>query len=104
MPLNLTSPKTINVNVDTVNITAFAVDLDRAAIHITYSEGYVDTTGTFVAVGEKTFSIYGEDMQNSIARANGYAADMGTVDIYKAIKLALYDDVKAYAGVDGAVV
>jgi len=103
MPLNLDSPKTINAQVDRVEIVAFSVDLERSSMHITYIESYTDAAGQAVPVAEKTLTISGADMAAAIARADAYAAGMNPVSVYGAIKLALYDEIESRTGATGTV-
>lgn len=100
MPLNLTESQAINATVDAVNIDSFAVDLTAQNIVI----GYQELSGSTV-IREQTIVLTGADFAGAITAANTAANAMtaGQVDVYSAIKSALYKYLTIITGVAGTV-
>ena len=105
MALTLDTAEVINTTIDTLEINSFSVDLDRQEIHIGYDKGHI-TEGVFVPdVKDVLLTITGPGFALAIAAADTYANAMaqGEVSVYGALKLALYDEIKAAADLSGTV-
>lgn len=100
MPLNLDSPLPISAQVDALEIDSFAIDLDRSEMVIGYTQ-----LAAGAPVKQAVAIISGLDYMASIQRANAIANAMpaGQVNVYGAIKLALYEHLIAVTGQTGTV-
>ena len=107
MPIKLTAAQTQQITVDSVEITAFAIDLSRREIHVSYKEGTLDSNNVFTPVsGEKLATISGADFLAAIQRgdviANGMPA--GSVSVYGALKGTLYEYLQTLTGLTGTII
>lgn len=100
MPLNLDTPLPVIAQVTALEIDSFAVDLDRSEMVVGYTQ-----LADGVAVKQSVVVIGGLDYTASITRANALANAMpaGQVNVYGAIKLALYEHLIAVTGMTGTV-
>lgn len=100
MPLNLDTPIPVAAQIDALEIDSFAIDLDRSEIVVGYTQ-----LAAGAAVKQAVIVISGLDYGASIARANEIANAMpaGQVNVYGAIKLALYEHLVAATGLTGTV-
>jgi len=108
MPLVLSSPTTINQTIDTIEINAFAVDLDGQAIHISYDEGYMDTSVSPAAFRpinrDKVLTLSGSDFLSAVQAADQKAnAQVRPISVYTALKEALYAELSRVTGITGTV-
>ena len=95
MPLNLTTPTTINGTVSTIKINSFAVDVDKKEMYVAYSE-----MNGLTVLAEKSITIVEPDFTKAISEAGTIA---GT-DIYLPLKTALYNQIQSLTTVSGTVV
>ena len=105
MPLTLDSAETVNQVVDTLEINSFSVDLDRLELHIVYDKGHMED-GSFVPdIKDLLLTIDGPAFFPAIAGSDVYANAMptGSVSVYGALKMALYDEIKAATLLTGSV-
>jgi len=100
MPLNLDTPAAIAATVDAVEVDSFSVDLDRNELIIGYSD-----LAAGVAVRQSVLVLSGLDFAGSINRANELANAMppGQVNVYGAIKVALYEALTTHTDRTGTV-
>ena len=100
MPLNLDTRISINKQVDVLEIDSFTVDLARSEIIVGYAQ-YAKGE----AVNQSVLVIDGLDYAASIGRANELANAMpsGQVNVYGAIKVALYEYMTKATGQAGTV-
>ncbi|MBL4781661.1 MAG: hypothetical protein JKX92_05410 [Porticoccaceae bacterium] len=105
MPLTLDTEEIINKTIDTLEINAFSIDLDRGEIHIGYDKGHMDAEAFIADVPDLLLTVDGPGFAAAIAAADGYANAMpaGSISVYGALKLALYDEISAATGLAGAV-
>ena len=105
MALNLDSAEVVSKNIDTLEINAFAVDLDRGEIHITYDKGHMENGVFVIDIPNLLLTVDGPEFIPAIAGADVYANAMeaGSVSVYGALKLALYDAISADTGLTGTV-
>jgi len=105
MPLNFTESEVVSETLDALEISSFAVDLNRTEIHVGYDKGRIEL-GVFVpVVRDQLVTIDGPGFAAAIGRADAYAEAMppGSVSVYGALKLALYDEIAAQTGTVGSV-
>lgn len=105
MPMTLTTPETIAQAIDTLEINSFAIDLERAEIHISYDKGYV-VAGVFTPViKDQLLTLGAAHFAAAIAAADAAANGMpaGTVSVYGAIKVSLYAKLSELTGLVGTV-
>lgn len=100
MPLNLETPIAVTAQIDALEIDSFAVDLDRNEIIVGYTQLAAGTQ-----IKQTVLVIDGLDFAASIARANEIANAMpaGQVNVYGAIKVALYEHMVVATGMTGTV-
>lgn len=100
MPLNLDNTIPVAEVIDALEIDSFAVDLDRLEMVV----GYTQLAGA-APVKQSVAIISGLDFGAAITRANAIANAMpaGEVDVYSAIKTALYEHLTAVTGMTGTV-
>lgn len=100
MPLNLDTPLPVSAQVTALEIDSFAIDLDRSEMVIGYTQ-----LAAGVPIKQAVVVISGLDYMASITRANAIAnaAPAGEVNVYGAIKLALYEHLIAVTGQTGTV-
>ena len=100
MPLNLDNTIPVAEVIDALEIDSFAVDLDRLEMVV----GYTQLAGA-APVKQSVAIISGLDFGAAITRANELANAMpaGDVDVYAAIKNALYEHLIAVTGMTGTV-
>lgn len=100
MPLNLDNTIPVSAQVDALEIDSFAVDLDRSEMVIGYTQ-----LSSGQAIKQAVHIVSGLDYSAAIARANEIANAMpaGQVNVYGAIKLALYEMLVAATGMTGTV-
>ena len=105
MPLNLDLPKVVNRSITSFEITAFAVDLERGEIHVTYDKGEMIASVFSPVFKNILLTIDGPDFLPAIAGADIYANAMtaGSISVYGALKLALYDEIQEDTGLTGTV-
>lgn len=109
MPLGLDTNQSLNVTVDTLEINSFAVDIDRLEIHVGYDKGHMDnsTPPVFVPdIRDQLITVSGAEFLAAISAADTYANAMtaGSVSVYGALKMALYDEIKKVEGITGTVI
>ena len=100
MPLNLDNTVPLDAVIDALEIDSFAVDLDRSEMVVGYTK-----LASGQPVQQAVHIISGLDFAASIARANEIANAMpaGSINVYGAIKLALYEALIAATGRTGTV-
>lgn len=100
MPLNLDTPLPISAQVTALEIDSFAIDLDRNEMVVGYTQ-----LANGAAVKQAVVIISGLDYMASITRADAIANAMpaGSVSVYGAIKMALYEHLAAVTGMTGTV-
>lgn len=100
MPLNLDNTLPLDAVIDAIEIDSFAVDLDRSEMVVGYTK-----LAAGQPVQQAVHIISGLDFVSSISRANAIANAMpaGGVNVYGAIKLALYEQLTAATGLAGTV-
>jgi len=100
MSLSLQTSQQINETVDEFNIDSFAADIENQQIVIGYQEL---ASGTIVR--ERTLTLSGLDFLGAISAANtnANAQPAGQVDVYAAIKQALYSYITTLTGINGTV-
>lgn len=100
MPLNLDNTVPLDAVIDALEIDSFAVDLDRSEMVVGYTK-----LASGQPVQQSVHIISGLDFAASISRANVIANAMpaGSVNVYGAIKLALYEQLTAATGLTGTV-
>lgn len=100
MPLNLETPIAIAAQVDALEIDSFAVDIDRSEIIVGYTQ-----LASGAPIKQAVMVLDGLDYMASIQRANGLANAMpaGQVNVYEAIKVALYEAMVTATGIAGTV-
>lgn len=100
MPLNLDNTIPVAEVINALEIDSFAADLDRMEIVV----GYTQLAGA-APVKQSVAIISGLDFNVAIVRANELANAMpaGDVDVYAAIKNALYEHLIAVTGMTGTV-
>ena len=100
MPLNLNNTVPLDAVIDALEIDSFAVDLDRSEMVVGYTK-----LASGQPVQQAVHIISGLDFAASISRANAIANAMpaGSVNVYGAIKLALYEQLTAATGLTGTV-
>lgn len=100
MPLNLDNTVPLDAVIDAIEIDSFAVDLDRSEMVVGYTK-----LASGQPVQQSVHIISGLDFAASISRSNAIANAMpaGSVNVYGAIKLALYEALTAATGLTGTV-
>lgn len=100
MPLNLDTAVPLSATIDAIEIDSFAVDLDRSEIIVGYTE-----QAAGARIKSAVHVINGLDFSASITRANEIANAMpaGSINVYGAIKMALYEALIAATGRTGTV-
>lgn len=109
MPLGLDTNEVLNVTIDTLEINSFAVDVDRFEIHVGYDKGHMDTSTPPVFIPDikdQLLTLSGAQFMAAIGSADVYANAMpaGSVSVYGALKLALYDEIQTSEGITGTVI
>lgn len=94
-PLQLDAPDNITAVISAYEINAFAIDLVRQEIVITYNA--LDANGA--PMSEHILIVDGPDFPAAIADASTIAG----ADVYTALKTALYNQVVAITGKSGTV-
>lgn len=103
MPLQFDTAEVISETIDTLEINSFAVDIERAEIHVAYDKGHL-VGGAFVpVVRDLMLTIPESEFAAAIAEADVAAAGMGTVSVFGAIKVALYGRIQTMTGISGTV-
>jgi len=105
MPLNLDSSETVSQVIDTLEINSFSVDLERLELHVVYDKGHM-LDGSFVPdIKDILLTIDGADFFPAIAGSDVYANAMtaGSISVYSALKMALYDEIKKDTLLTGTV-
>lgn len=100
MPLNLDNTIPVAEVIDALEIDSFAVDLDRTEMIIGYTQ-----LSSGQAIKQAVHIVSGLDYSAAIARADQIANAMpaGQINVYGAIKLALYEILVAVTGMTGTV-
>lgn len=93
--MQLDTPDTVSEVVAAYEITAFAIDLERLEIIITYDK--LSDQGTVLS--EHILKVDGPDFPAAITEASTIAG----ADVYTALKTALYNQVSALTGKTGSV-
>lgn len=95
MPLSLDQTEVKTITVSAFHISAFAIDLERSEIIISYNE--LDENGDPLA--DKIALVEGPDYPAAIQEASAIAG----ADVYVALKQALYNQLTAITGKTGTV-
>jgi len=95
MPLNLTTPTAINDTVAKLNITSFAVDIERQEMYVSYKE----LNASDQVIAEKAITIIEPDYTTAITDASTEAG----YNVYTAIKNALYTQIQNQTMLTGTV-
>jgi len=99
MPFKLSQNKQVSRAVAGYRVTSFAIDLERAELHIGYVDLVDNGKGATYDGDEHLVSIREPEFSAAVARATGYA----DADVYGAIKRALYDDLSSITGAAGTI-
>ena len=105
MSFNLDAPEVLAESLPDRDITSFAADINRQEIHIGFDKGSV-IDGVFSPIIKDTLvTVPPERFFTAIAKADEYANAMpaGEVSVYKALKMALYDELALLTGATGSV-
>lgn len=100
MPLNLDNSIPVSAVIDALEITSFAVDLDRLEMIVGYTQ-----LADGVRAKDSVAIVSGLDFGAAIARADALANAMpaGEVHVYEAIKCALYEHLMTATGMAGTI-